>query len=77
MRSYIVKIKSTVKFFHDGKGYGFIKPDNGEKNIFVHVSQLDNVGGYLEDGQVLLFNTQEVRKGLEAISIEKVKCKTC
>lgn len=70
------KIKGTVKFFHDEKGYGFIKPDNGEKDIFVHVSQLNNVGGYLEDGQVLLFNTQEGRKGLEAINIEKVESTT-
>jgi len=67
------KNNDGVKFFHDGKGYGFIKPDNGEKDIFVHVSQLDNIGGYLEDGQVLLFNTQEGRKGLEATNIGKVE----
>ena len=70
------KIKGTVKFFNDAKGYGFIKPDNGEKDIFVHVSQLDNIGGYLQDGEALLFNTQEGRKGLEAINIEKVESKT-
>ena len=70
------KIKGTVKFFHDGKGYGFIKPENGEKDIFVRVSQLDNIGGYLEDGQVLLFNTQEGRKGLEATNIGKVESTT-
>lgn len=69
------KIKGTVKFFNDAKGYGFIKPDNGEKDIFVHASQLDNIGGHLQDGEALLFNTQEGRKGLEAINIEKVESK--
>ena len=70
------KIKGTVKFFHDAKGYGFIKPDNGDNDIFVHVSQLDNIGGHLQEGQTLLFNTQEGRKGLEAINIEKVESTT-
>ena len=70
------KIKGTVKFFYDAKGYGFIKPDNGDKDVFVHVSQLDNIGGYLQEGQALLFNTTEGRKGLEAINVEKIESTT-
>lgn len=65
------KIKGTVKFFNDSKGFGFIRPDDGSKDVFVHVSQLDAVGGYLQDGQTLLFNTIAGRKGLEAVNIEK------
>ena len=65
------KIKGTVKFFNDSKGFGFIRPDDGSKDAFVHVSQLDAVGGYLQDGQTLLFNTIAGRKGLEAVNIEK------
>lgn len=67
------KIQGTVKFFNEAKGYGFIKPNNSEKDVFVHVSQLDKIGGSLQDGQPLLFNTIEGRKGLEAINIEKIE----
>ena len=51
------KIKGTVKFFNDSKEFGFITPDNGEKDVFVHVTQLDGVGGYLQEGQPVMFES--------------------
>ncbi len=65
------KIKGTVKFFDDSKGFGFIKRDDGGKDVFVHMSQLDAVGGSLQDGQILLFNAIEGRRGMEAANIEQ------
>ena len=65
------KIKGTVKFFNDSKGFGFIRPDDGSKDVFVHVSQLDAVGGYIQEGEVLLFNEIQGKKGMEAANIEK------
>ena len=60
------KIKGTVKFYNDMKGFGFIKPDNGDKDVFVHASQLDGVGGTLHDGQTVMFESVQGKKGQEA-----------
>ncbi|WP_119342623.1 cold-shock protein [Facilibium subflavum] len=64
------KIQGTVKFFNSAKGFGFIQPDDGHKDVFVHMSNLDAVGGYLQDGQRVLFETQQGKKGPEAINVE-------
>ena len=64
------KIKGTVKFFNPSKGYGFIIPDNGGQDIFIHMSQLSNMGNYVEEGQTLRFNVEQGRKGLEAKNAE-------
>ena len=64
------KIKGTVKFFNNTKGFGFIQPENGDKDVFVHASQLDNVGGYLQEGQPVMFETVQGKKGMEAHNLE-------
>lgn len=49
--------KGTVKWFNTKKGYGFIQPEAGEKDIFVHVSRLEKTGlRRLFDGQVVNFD---------------------
>ena len=64
------KIKGTVKFYNDTKVFGFIAPDNGEKDVFVHATQLDGVGGYLQEGQPVMFEAVQGKKGQEAQNIE-------
>ncbi|WP_395947636.1 cold-shock protein [Caedibacter taeniospiralis] len=64
------KIKGTVKFFNSAKGFGFIQPGNGSKDVFVHMSNLDAVGGHLRDGQNVSFEIQQGKKGPEAINVE-------
>ena len=66
------KIKGTVKFYNDAKGFGFIKPDNGDKDVFVHVSKLGSIGGTLHDGQTVMFETVQNKKGQEAQNLEMV-----
>ena len=64
------KIKGTVKFYNDMKGFGFIQPENGDKDVFVHVSKLDSIGGTLQEGQPVVFETTQGKKGLEAQNLE-------
>ena len=59
------KLQGTVKFFNGGKGFGFITPSNGDKDVFVHITNLDAMGGYLQEGQTVSFEVQQGKKGLE------------
>lgn len=52
-----------VKFFNSAKGYGFIQPDDGSKDVFVHVSALERAGIHsLAEGQKVSFDTETDRK---------------
>ena len=53
----------TVKFYNDQKGYGFIQPDGGGKDVFVHATALERAGMRgLAEGQKVSFDTQEDRR---------------
>jgi cold shock protein len=53
----------TVKFYNDQKGYGFIQPDNGGKDVFVHATALERAGlRGLNEGQKVSFDTAEDRR---------------
>ena len=54
----------TVKFFNTAKGYGFIAPDDGEKDAFVHISALERAGIYsLNEGQKVEYELVAERNG--------------
>lgn len=57
--------KGTVKWFSSEKGFGFIAPEEGGKDLFVHYSQIDSGGGFatLDDGQAVEFEVGEGKKG--------------
>ena len=56
-------ITGTVKFYNDMKGFGFIQPDDGSKDVFVHATALERAGlRGLVEGQKVAFDTQEDRR---------------
>ena len=55
--------KGTVRFYNDQKGFGFIQPDGGGKDVFVHATALERAGMRgLVEGQKVSFDTQEDRR---------------
>jgi CspA family cold shock protein len=62
-RKDIHMITGTVKFYNDQKGFGFIQPDDGGKDVFVHATALERAGMRgLVEGQKVAFDTQEDRR---------------
>jgi cold shock protein len=55
--------RGTVKFYNDQKGFGFIQPDGGGQDVFVHATALERAGiRSLREGQKVSFDTQEDRR---------------
>lgn len=62
--------KGTVKFFNVSKGFGFIAPDDGSKDVFVHKSGLiDNI----TEGDIVSYDVEKSPKGFSAVKVKKEK----
>ena len=66
------RVTGTVKWFNGAKGYGFIAPDDGGEDVFVHFSAIQ-ADGYrnLEEGDRVEFNIEDGKKGLQATNVSK------
>jgi cold shock protein len=63
----------TVKWFDPNRGYGFIRPEQGE-DVFVHVSALEGSGmESLQEGQTVEFDIEQGRKGLQATNVRPLQ----
>jgi CspA family cold shock protein len=64
----------TVKWFNTQKGYGFIQPDDGSKDVFVHISAVErSVMGNLHEGQKLSFELERGNQGkTSAVALKAV-----
>ncbi|MBI3088552.1 MAG: cold-shock protein [Candidatus Omnitrophica bacterium] len=64
--------RGTVKWFNDQKGYGFITPEDGSKDVFVHYSAVQGDGfKSLRDGQLVEFEVTHGPKGPQAANVTK------
>jgi CspA family cold shock protein len=61
--------EGTVKFFNESKGFGFITPSNGDKDIFVHVSALT---GELHENDKVTYEVENGKKGLNAVNVKVI-----
>lgn len=60
----------TVKWFDTTKGYGFITPDDGGKDVFVHITAVEQAGmGSLVEGQRIGFQVIPDRRGMKAVDL--------
>ena len=66
-------VTGTVKFFNATKGFGFIAPEDGGKDVFVHVSAVEQAGmRSLNEGQKVRFDVQPDPKGSKAVNLSAV-----
>ncbi len=63
--------KGTVKWFNESKGYGFVTPEDGSPDVFVHFSAIQGEGGFktLNEGQAVEFEVEQGAKGPQATNV--------
>lgn len=65
-------INGTVKWFNSEKGFGFIQPEDGSKDVFVHFRQVNRTGHgrvELDEGQRVTFSVEDGQKGPQATNV--------
>ncbi len=64
-------MEGTVKFFNNMKNYGFIEPDEGEEDLFVHRNDIES--GTINEGDRVEFETEQGEKGPKAVNVKTIE----
>lgn len=64
---FFIMSNGTVKFFNNSKGFGFITPEEGDRDVFVHVNGLIDE---INEGDKVSYDVEESPKGLNAINVK-------
>ncbi len=63
--------KGTVKFFNATRGFGFISPEDGTKDVFVHITAVEQAGmSGLDEGQTVSFDVEADARGPKAVNLQ-------
>lgn len=68
----MAKIKGQVKWFNESKGFGFITPADGSKDVFVHFSAIGVTAKTTAEGQNVEFEIQDGQKGPSAVNVTAI-----
>lgn len=61
----------TLKFFNESRGFGFVTPDDGSKDVFLHVSAIEKSGlGRLSEGQKITYTVMDDARGPKAVDLQ-------
>src|SRR5262249_28581654 len=70
---YMASHTGTVKFYNTTKGFGFITPESGGKDVFVHATAVERSGlRSLNEGQRVAFDTEQDQRGAKAVNLRAV-----
>lgn len=67
------RMQGTIKWYDETKGYGFIDPDGGNKDIFFHHSAIESAGKALDKGERVEFEISETPRGKQAVHIRSIQ----
>jgi CspA family cold shock protein len=71
LRFIFIMATGTVKWFNEAKGFGFITPNDGSEDVFVHFSSIKGAGfRTLHEGQPVTFSAERGPKGMQATAVE-------